>query len=97
MLIDAPTSQPDAAQPAPGAGSADREAVKLEKRLVRQVSQAITDFGLIADGDKVMVCVSGGKDSYGMLDVLPMLQPVSYTPPTLPTTSRVISTSLRRS
>jgi len=50
------------------------EAVKLEKRLVRQVSQAITDFGLIENGDKVMVCVSGGKDSYGMLDILRKLQ-----------------------
>ncbi|HRK39084.1 MAG TPA: tRNA 2-thiocytidine(32) synthetase TtcA [Burkholderiaceae bacterium] len=50
--------------------AARHEATKLEKRLLRQTSQAIADFGLIAAGDKVMVCVSGGKDSYGMLDML---------------------------
>jgi len=46
------------------------EANKLEKRLRRLVGQAIADFGMIAASDRVMVCLSGGKDSYGLLDIL---------------------------
>jgi len=61
--------------PAPRAAHRDPrkdafEANKLRKRLRRLVGEAIADYAMIDEGDRVMVCVSGGKDSYALLDVL---------------------------
>ena len=50
------------------------ESNKLAKRLRRDVGRAIMDYAMIGEGDKVMVCLSGGKDSYTMLDMLMQLQ-----------------------
>ena len=60
----------------------ERETHKLEKRLCRNVGQAIVDYNMIEEGDRVMVCMSGGKDSYGMLDILLKLKaraPIDFT------------------
>jgi tRNA 2-thiocytidine biosynthesis protein TtcA len=59
---------------------AEFESAKLAKRLRRLVGQAIADYSMIEAGDKVMVCLSGGKDSYAMLDVLLALREKSPVP-----------------
>jgi tRNA 2-thiocytidine biosynthesis protein TtcA len=57
----------------------DYEAGKLAKRIRRQVGEAIGDYQMIEEGDRVMVCLSGGKDSHGLLDVLLSLKEKSPT------------------
>ena len=83
-MDESPAARNDAAPPARPPGDprkAEFEVNKLRKRLRRLVGQAIADYGMVAANDRVMVCLSGGKDSYGLLDILLSLKdraPLSF-------------------
>ncbi len=76
VILHAPMARAPSGDPR----RADFEANKLTRRLQRQVGEAIGHYQLIEAGDRVMVCLSGGKDSYGLLDILLALQKRSPVP-----------------
>lgn len=77
---DVSLTKPQDPQSVEAARKQKLELNKLQKRLRRDVGQAIADFSMIEAGDKVMCCLSGGKDSYAMLDILLNLQKSAPVP-----------------
>lgn len=76
---DALEAEPESTQPSK---TQKRRANMLTQALRRKTGQAIMDYNMIEDGDKVMVCLSGGKDSYTLLDILEKLRrsaPINFT------------------
>lgn len=73
QFVDATLAQPAKADDAESKQS-KTEFNKLQKRIRREVGRAIADYNMIEDGDRIMVCLSGGKDSYTLLDILINLQ-----------------------
>lgn len=74
FFTDTDTADGQAEAASPAQIKIEHENHKLEKRLCRLVGEAIVDYNMIEEGDKIMVCMSGGKDSYGMLDILLKMQ-----------------------